>query len=116
MMLQEWVFQLSNGQFIAAGIEHNPPGHDGKMTGLLSAEEGSGGKFYHREISEARSTPAMVFAQLLKTAALGCKQAGEGVRIVAVNNPAGVKLLSVDEQKTQLGAGVTVTVEDGPMA
>jgi hypothetical protein len=116
MLLQEWVFELSNGQFLAAAIEHNPPGHDGMMTGLLSAEEVWGSKFYPRVPAQANSTPAMVFSQLLEVAKRRCVQAGEGVCIVAVNNPAGVKLVSVDEQQSQLGDGVTVTVKDGPMA
>ena len=58
----------------------------------------------------------MVFSQLLEVAEHYCMQAGEGIRIVAVNNPAGVKLLSVGEQQAQLGDSVTVTVKDGPMA
>ena len=45
MLLQEWVFELSNGQFIAAAIEHNPPGHDGMMTKPLSEEEVRGPKY-----------------------------------------------------------------------
>jgi hypothetical protein len=116
MLLQEWVFELSNGQFLAAAIEHNPPGHDGMMTGLLSAEEVWGPKYYARVPAETNSTPAMVFSQLLEVAERRCMQAGEGGRIVAVNNPAGVRLLSVDEQRAQLGDSVAVTVKDGPMA
>jgi hypothetical protein len=115
-MLQQWVFELSNGQFLAAGVEHIPPGHDGLITDLLSLEEVGGGKFYHRVPAEANSTPAMVFSQLLEVLMRRCADAGNNVRLVAVNNPAGTDLLSVHEQKTQVGNDVAVTVQDGPSA
>jgi hypothetical protein len=115
-MIQEWVFELSNGKFVAAGVEHNPPCYDGLITGAMTSEAVNGEKFYRRVPAESHSTPAMVFAQLRKVVEQLCSQYGSDVSLVAVNNPAGIRLLSIQEQKSQVGDEVAITVKDGPSA
>jgi hypothetical protein len=115
-MEQEWLFEFSDGRFVAARIEPLPPGFDGMVTDFLGSKEDVKGAFYRRIVAETNSSPAKVFAKIFGYVSDRVQEAGSNVRLTAVNNPSGCDLLSVQEQKDQVGNDVAVTVQPGPLA
>jgi len=109
-MEQELELELSTGEFIAIKIDLlNPPGHSAMMTDVIKKEELGGQLYYHQVPTQTNSSALMAFKEVLARAESKCAHIDEKITLVAVNNPHGCPLLSIDEQWRLLGENIPIT-------